>query len=179
MASKRKLIREIAAIISTSKNRADKLAYYIVDKVLEWKLTKEEVGKDGDVLEFIRGFNRTESNNVLMDTFTKGYCYYFSVILRERFPGGKIVYAPIRGHFLYKIKGKLYDITGEVEVDIYHDFDFYPDYLEKERIIRDCILKVEPIYPPQLPDREPFDTMAAWERDIRTGNKITDKDGNN
>lgn len=143
MTSKRKLIRDISAIISTSKTRGDKLAYYIIDKVLEWKSINEEVGTTGNILDFIQGFNKNENNDVLKKTFTQGYCYYFSVILRERFPGGTIVYAPIMGHFLYKIQGKLYDITGEVEVDTYHDFEIYPDYLQKERIIRDCVLKVE------------------------------------
>jgi hypothetical protein len=141
MTSKRKLIRDIAAIMSTSKIRGDKLAYYIIDKVLEWKLEKEEFGTAGDILGFIRGFNQAENNDVLKKTFTQEYCYYFSVILRERFPGGTIVYAPIIGHFLYKIQGKLYDITGEVDIDIYHDFEIYPDRLQKERIVRDCILK--------------------------------------
>lgn len=98
--------------------------------------------KHKDIIEFISGFNCFENNDVLRNTFTRGYCYYFCVILRERFPGGVIVYSPLRGHFLYKIGKRLYDVTGEVkDIDVYYDFSDYPDRLQKERIIRDCILK--------------------------------------
>ena len=47
------------------------------------------------------------------------------------------------GHFMYLLEGSLYDITGSVETEnIYYDFEKYPDYLQKQRIVRDCVLKV-------------------------------------
>ena len=140
--SKRQLVREISAIISTNKKPVYKLAQYIIDKVLEWNsFSRSQNTADGDVLRVIQGFNKHDDCSVLRKTFTLGYCYYFSIILRERFPDGVIVYSPTRGHFFCKIDGKLYDVTGEAEVDIYYDFDNYPDLLQKERIVRDCILK--------------------------------------
>lgn len=41
-----------------------------------------------------------------------GNCYYFSIILHERFPGGTIVYDGVAGHFLYLYNNKLYDWEG-------------------------------------------------------------------
>lgn len=44
--------------------------------------------------------------------WTEGNCYYFAKILEIRFPGGKIMYEPVEGHFLYLYKGKYYDHGG-------------------------------------------------------------------
>ena len=96
------------------------------------------------VIAFISHFRHFESGSVLVNTFTQGYCYYFSIILRERFPGGKVVYSPVMGHFMYLLNGNLYDINGMVECnEDYYDFEEYPDPLQKQRIVRDCILKVQ------------------------------------
>lgn len=43
-----------------------------------------------------------------------GNCLWFSLILKKRFPGGRIYYLPVSGHFVYKYRGKYYDWTGEV-----------------------------------------------------------------
>lgn len=98
-----------------------------------------------DVIGFINDFNKHESHGVLKNVFTQGYCYYFSIILRERFPGGKIVYSPVMGHFMYLINNTLFDITGIVKTEHkYYDFEKFPDYLQKQRIIRDCVMKIAP-----------------------------------
>ena len=103
-----------------------------------------------EVTEFIKGFTQFEVGDCLKNTFTQGYCYYFSLILRERFPGGSIVYIPVMGHFSYLLQGNLYDITGKIETEEkYYDFENYPDYLQKQRIVRDCILKKEYDYASQ------------------------------
>lgn len=91
-----------------------------------------------EVLEFI---NRRFKNDC---NWTNGNCYYFSVILKNRFPEGKIYYDVIYGHFIFKYKNYFYDWTG-----LYHsndtflvswdDFEKY-DYLLKERIVNDCIV---------------------------------------
>lgn len=58
------------------------------------------------VLEFIsRRFKPDQS-------WQNGNCYYFSVILKERFPKGKIMYDPVDNHFLFRYRGKLYDSKG-------------------------------------------------------------------
>ena len=41
-----------------------------------------------------------------------GNCYYFALILRDRFPGGIIYYDVINGHFIYQYNGNYYDWTG-------------------------------------------------------------------
>lgn len=69
-------------------------------------------------------------------------CYYFALILKDRFPGGKICYDVINGHFSYKYKNHYYDHTGMINPDgylvIWDDFDDY-DSIQKQRVIRDCI----------------------------------------
>lgn len=87
---------------------------------------------------FLKRFH--EFDNV-DDTFTKGCCYWFAVILHERFPDSEIVYDPIACHFAVKIENSYYDITGNVD----HKYKFYLwdsdklDPLDKKRTIRDCI----------------------------------------
>ncbi len=97
-----------------------------------------------EVLGFIQKFNGYEFDNVLKQTFTEGFCYYFAVILRERFPDGEIVYIPAMGHFSYRIGAILYDVTGQLKTEEeVHVFDQYPDALQKQRIVRDCIIKAD------------------------------------
>ena len=71
-----------------------------------------------------------------------GNCYYFAVILKARFPNGKILYDAINGHFVFLFNGKCYDWTGEVEVEgeliEWQMFGNY-DRLWEKRIIRDCV----------------------------------------
>lgn len=90
--------------------------------------------------EFIRRRFPNDSN------WTSGNCYYFAVILQEAFPGGKIVYEPIEGHFLYELHDQLYDWYGGRSRDHYDykdliDWSKYrtADHLHYERIVRDCI----------------------------------------
>lgn len=75
-----------------------------------------------------------------------GNCYYFAIILKERFPEGNIYYDTIDGHFIFKLQDTFYDYNGAVNeftnvnaVIKWDDFDKY-DFLLKQRIIRDCIL---------------------------------------
>lgn len=72
-----------------------------------------------------------------------GNCYYFALILKDRFPEGKIYYDVINGHFIFQRKECFYDWTGIIYPDGYlvgwDEFDEY-DSLLKQRIIRDCIL---------------------------------------
>lgn len=89
------------------------------------------------VLEFIRRRFKDDCK------WTDGNCYYFAVILKDRFPEGHIYYDVINGHFMFWFEGKFYDWNGIVESTGYtvnwELFDMY-DSLLKERIIRDCIL---------------------------------------
>lgn len=93
--------------------------------------------------EFIRLFRRYEQNDVLDNTFRNGFCYWFSYILAGRFPGAKIWYEPIEGHFVTEIDGRLYDIRGDVS-DLYPaPRNFYSEeyYMTRQSIVDGCILK--------------------------------------
>lgn len=46
--------------------------------------------------------------------FTFGCCYWFAIILKERF-SGKIVYEPTIRHFACEIDGVVYDISGRCD----------------------------------------------------------------
>lgn len=91
------------------------------------------------VLDFIkRRFN-------LDYKWTNGNCYYFAVILKSRFPQGTIYYDVIDGHFVLDINGTKYDWSGiasDNEKHKYIEWDSFDQYdeLQKQSIIRDCIL---------------------------------------
>ena len=76
--------------------------------------------------------------------WVSGNCYYFAIILKERFPEGEIYYDVIYGHFVFQYDNQLYDWNGVYNLTDgflinWKNFDDY-DYLLKARIIRDCIL---------------------------------------
>lgn len=90
------------------------------------------------VNQFISYFN--ESRNL----FLNGMCYYFALILKERF-GGEICYSPVDNHFFSRIGNRLYDASGDV-TDIYTVFIPWDEYINidpihADRIIKSCILK--------------------------------------
>lgn len=92
------------------------------------------------VLEFIE---RRFSNDC---NWTTGNCYYFALILKDRFPKGKVFYDVIYGHFVFEYCEKLYDWTGISNISSvdgvlieWEKFDEY-DSLLKERIVRDCVM---------------------------------------
>ena len=78
-----------------------------------------------------------------------GNCYYFALILHDRFPETKIVYDTLEGHFLILDNDTsnlfpLYDYKGKHMINSHHlivwdKFDEY-DPLLKKRIERDCLL---------------------------------------
>lgn len=116
---------------------------------------------NSEVIEFInRRFPETKDLN---NRWLTGNCYYFSLILANRF-SGVTFYDVINGHFVTLIERTFYDASGVIyelsdddynkliENDIFNgiklkeDFivvcwkSFYKyDCLQKERIIRDCI----------------------------------------
>ena len=75
--------------------------------------------------------------------WTNGNCYYFAIILKDRFPEGKIFYDIINGHFVFKYQDKIYDWNGIYNSKgIFVDWEIFDEYdsLQKQRIIRDCVL---------------------------------------
>lgn len=71
-----------------------------------------------------------------------GNCYYFSIILKARFPQAIILYDVINSHFIVSINDEYYDWTGKIDKTgifiEWENFDKY-DAIQKKRIIRDCI----------------------------------------
>lgn len=98
--------------------------------------TDDVCNAEDEVLEFIKRRFPTE-NGWLCEN-----CYYFALILKDRFPGGEICYDVINGHFSYKYNDRYYDHTGRIVPDGYivkwDHFDMY-DSIQKKRIIRDCL----------------------------------------
>ncbi|MCM1500759.1 MAG: hypothetical protein NC124_20060 [Clostridium sp.] len=90
-----------------------------------------------EVLDFIHRRFQIDCN------WLNGNCYYFSLILKDRFPKGSIFYNVASGHFVFFYGGNYYDWTGSVSTDEYmvtwDDFDEY-DPMQKERIVRDCLM---------------------------------------
>lgn len=101
--------------------------------------------RNSKILEFIDHFN-PDSEDVTK-VFTEGMCYWFSYILKGRFPSGKIVYDGVQGHFLFKHGFRLYDITGDVTKKYTSSSLYDIEWLSKHepswymRIYKDCILK--------------------------------------
>ena len=92
------------------------------------------------ILEFIKIFN-SPSNTIL---FTECACYWFSVILHQRFPNSSIVYDPHQVHFATKINGKVYDITGLVVEDSdYIDWEYYSSSSDDADMIMKYCIRLE------------------------------------
>lgn len=92
-----------------------------------------------EVLEFINRRFKKDCN------WLNGNCYYFAVILKDRFPEGRIWFDVIWKHFFFEYNGKYYDFSGELVISseachiLWDEMDAY-DRLDKERVIRDCII---------------------------------------
>lgn len=94
-----------------------------------------------EILSFIKNFKFIEEKTIER-LFTNGNCYYFAIILKERFSSGLIYYFPISNHFTWKYNGKYYDICGEYGTNEksyeWEDFKLSNPTLAKS-IERDCI----------------------------------------
>jgi len=93
-----------------------------------------------DVENFLKRFHLSENVD---EVFTCGCCYWFAAVLFGRFirDGATIMYDEVANHFGTRIKGKVYDITG----DVTNKYKWVPwesitDGSLRERIVRDCIM---------------------------------------
>ena len=94
-----------------------------------------------DVLRFIKRFHGSE------DVFLHGCCYWFAMILNIHFYGkygAQIKYEPVEGHFVTRIRGRYYDVRGDVTEEYRGKpmYDMYEmrsdDYKMYSRLMRDC-----------------------------------------
>ena len=93
-----------------------------------------------NVEKFINKF-KFKYKDELEYVFSFGNCYYFAVILKERF-NGEIYYLPIKNHFICKIDKDYYDITGKAALN--EPVEKWSDVKKTDikfynRIVRDCI----------------------------------------
>lgn len=66
---------------------------------------------DKDVISFIEGF--LGDHEIIWQTFTAGYCYYFAVMLKDAFQRGEIRWCAPYGHICWvDDNGVPYDISG-------------------------------------------------------------------
>lgn len=93
-----------------------------------------------DVQIFLERFHEYDD---IEDVFTRGCCYWFAIVLRERFEytGPVIMYDEVMNHFGTEIGDRVYDITGDV-TDRYRwtPWEELDDELLRERIVRDCVM---------------------------------------
>ena len=89
-----------------------------------------------EILDFIN--RRFKENCHWLD----GNCYYFALILKDRFPNGFIYYDVTYGHFMYEVNGRFYDWSGEIapkgKIAPWKIFHLY-DKVQYEVIMRDCV----------------------------------------
>lgn len=95
------------------------------------------------VEKFINGFKQYDKENAVVITFTCGYCYWFAVILSNRFRG-EIFYEPVEGHFITNIMDDLYDITGNVTEKYWNKALYDKDtYMDIKNVVSGCINKTD------------------------------------
>lgn len=93
--------------------------------------------KTAKVANFLKRFHCDRDIDVV---FTSGCCYWFAVILHQRFPDSRIMYSIIDNHFAAEIDGRLYDVTGDVtgKYDVV-PWDSFKNTNHGAKIIRDCV----------------------------------------
>ena len=119
------------------KSRLEEDVISILDLIVKHNKENCNVSAKDSVIEFINRRFPNDSN------WCTENCYYFALILKDRFPNGAIYYDVIHGHFVFKLNGKYYDHTGIVSYGDWYlveweKFDEY-DKLQKKVIIRDCL----------------------------------------
>ena len=104
----------------------------------------KRIYKPISIEDFIRKIRNPLAGGQVENIFLHGFCYYFSIILKEKFPKGTILYSPSLNHFIFLYNSEIWDITGNVsdkydyrELVIWDEWR--DDILLRQRIIRDCI----------------------------------------
>lgn len=94
------------------------------------------------ILDFINGF-KSFDKLVVEALFSQGYCYWFAVILSQRF-GGIIYYLPVSNHFITKIDDAYFDIHGEYTVnEPCYSWSEYKmiDAMDYKYVVKYCVYK--------------------------------------
>lgn len=99
--------------------------------------------REEEIINFIKKFQAAG----MADNFTRGFCYWFAVILKNRFPEMRIFYDLIDGHFFcYDLETKsCYDAIGKFKqsypLSRYADWEEYAsiDPSHYNRILKSCV----------------------------------------
>lgn len=104
---------------------------------------KSHKNLSSDVLKFISKFKASNPTEIEKN-FLYGNCYWFATILQERF-NGVIMYYPIENHFVTRIQGIEYDISGITDYDRTKGYEWNRylafDELDYARVYHYCVLK--------------------------------------
>ena len=105
---------------ATTTELADYLGVELADLSTEDKTEiNEGVAKNGmgmiEIEDMIDDFKKLDNHGILEKTFTQGYCYDFASILKRNYEGD-IYFVKNKKHYVFKSKGKFYDITGKVKI---------------------------------------------------------------
>lgn len=114
------------------------------------KRIKNMTYKQRKIEDFIRSFNTPMGE--ARDKFLHGKCYWFARILYERFSPEypcRIMYNQIENHFCCYINGGYYDASGLITDFNKEDwtswtYHFYFETPDAIRVVRDCILNLDP-----------------------------------
>lgn len=95
---------------------------------------------ESEVLNFIQIFVSDETTTL----FTECACYWFSHILRYRFPESTIMYDPGQVHFATKIADNIYDISGIVaNPEDYVDWSAYSSHAPDAELIQEVCINLK------------------------------------
>lgn len=96
------------------------------------------------VLKFIKSFETVSYTDAIRYTFLRGFCYWFCVILKERFKeeNCEIWFNPRDIHFAIRINNYLYDITGKIDFKDFTPWEQYKLHLI-ESGQEDLLLNIE------------------------------------
>ena len=116
-----------------------------------------------EIESFIKQFKEYDQADVLRDTFRRGQCYWFAYILKGRFPAGRILYEPVEGHFVFRLDGRTYDITGDITGDYAVGQCFWSEYaaLDRPSILYGCVLKKDPAAPANIDTLSSDDNLST------------------
>jgi len=102
--------------------------------MLKKEVAIELLSADKEVLDFIYDINSYGFEVKCL--FEAGYCYYFSIILKTRFPEAQIYLSKKASHFITKIGNCYYDIDGCVYDDVCFEELVPIEELDEETIKR-------------------------------------------
>ena len=96
-----------------------------------------------DVLNIIEKIRKEEINAV--NRYTNGECLVLALYLKKYFPKGHVIYLVRLYHFVFKLEGKYFDITGNVTSKYKNEKQIkYEEFRQRKKLIK--MFKTENTY---------------------------------